>query len=117
MDKEIKLRECPFCGSKPIYGGYPDVSIQCKQCRQSIVKASWYKGDMGTMEASWNTRAESRKLKMFDELISNAGTFDGQLTNLFSQMNEGKNPNNRAALMASWINLKDVLAKAKKEIV
>lgn len=51
-----KLRECPFCGEKPYYGGYPDTQIRCEQCKQSLVKANWYGGDLGTMEASWNKR-------------------------------------------------------------
>lgn len=50
------LKLCPFCGSPPYYGGFPEIRIECQQCKQAIVKASWYGGDLGTMEASWNKR-------------------------------------------------------------
>lgn len=55
------LKNCPFCGAKPYYGGFPDVRIECQQCKQSMIKASWYEGDLGTMEASWQKRHESAK--------------------------------------------------------
>lgn len=50
------LKPCPFCGSDPHYGGFPDVRIECKKCKQAIVKAAWYDGNLGTTEAAWNTR-------------------------------------------------------------
>ena len=50
------LKPCPFCGETPYSGGFPDYRIECLKCHQSIVKAAWFDGDLGTMEASWNTR-------------------------------------------------------------
>lgn len=32
------------------------MQIRCEQCKQSLIKASWYRGDLGAMEASWNKR-------------------------------------------------------------
>jgi len=58
-----KLKPCPFCGTEPFYGGYPgDVRIECQQCKQAVVSASWYGGDLGTMEASWQKRATVREV-------------------------------------------------------
>jgi hypothetical protein len=51
------LLPCPFCGGAALYHGYPDVRIECKLCKQAMVRASWCAGDLGTMERSWNTRA------------------------------------------------------------
>lgn len=51
-----RLKPCPFCGTEPGYGGFPDVTIQCNKCRQAMVKASWYDGDLGAMEAAWDKR-------------------------------------------------------------
>lgn len=59
------LKNCPFCDAKPIYETVPyegnshvfnDAVIRCPQCKQSIVKASWYGGDLGLTEACWNKR-------------------------------------------------------------
>lgn len=66
--KENELRNCPFCNAKPYYGGYPDIQIRCDQCRQSLVKASWYQGDLGTMEACWNRRVELNRDKLIEAL-------------------------------------------------
>jgi len=52
-----ELKDCPFCGCPPFYGGYPDVRIECRKCKQAIVKASWYDGNLGLVELSWNKRA------------------------------------------------------------
>lgn len=64
MSENEKLLPCPFCGTQPIYGGYPDVQISCPQCRQSIVKAIWYGNDLGTTEAAWNTRKSPTKVSL-----------------------------------------------------
>lgn len=58
------LLPCPFCGSKPVYITESDPKpphglrawIKCPQCRQSQVCSDWYDGDLGTMDASWQTR-------------------------------------------------------------
>lgn len=36
--------------------------IKCPQCKQSQVCSDWYDGDLGTMEASWNSRHTQRYL-------------------------------------------------------
>lgn len=63
------LKPCPFCGAKPEYKTESDAThpfitrvwIRCPQCRQSSVCSDWYNGDLGTMEASWDTRTEGDK--------------------------------------------------------
>jgi len=58
------LKNCPFCNAPAKFSTEQlDVPpfgmrawIKCPQCRQSQVCSDWYNGDLGTMEASWNTR-------------------------------------------------------------
>lgn len=56
------IKPCPFCGMLPYYEGYPDVRIECLQCKQAKVTAAMYSGDLGTMEASWNKRQVDEKI-------------------------------------------------------
>jgi hypothetical protein len=60
----MALKPCPFCGHKPEYKTEQQskppfgirVWIKCPQCRKAQVCSDWYGGDLGNMEASWNTR-------------------------------------------------------------
>ena len=63
-DSETTLLPCPSCGAAAKFSTESQSEIpfkirawiKCPQCRQSQVYSDWYNGDLGTMEASWNTR-------------------------------------------------------------
>lgn len=53
---EINFKPCPFCGGEPRYGAsFPDIYLRCSQCLLTI-QVGWYGGNIGAVEAAWNTR-------------------------------------------------------------
>lgn len=52
------LKPCPFCGGRATYENEVEkgpIWLRCAQCRVGI-DPQWYDGDLGVVEASWNTR-------------------------------------------------------------
>ena len=61
------LKPCPFCGSAPKYEHVKGVLwLRCSQCFVGI-DPQWYDGDLGTVEASWNTRIGDKPLRLINE--------------------------------------------------
>lgn len=53
-----ELKPCPMCGTKVEYKGFPNLRLQCSQCRLGYLVAD-YGGDLGTVEACWNQRTQA----------------------------------------------------------
>lgn len=62
MSDEIKLKPCPFCGSRSVYveqigsGGY--FNVCCCDCLANVPLS----GSRETAVAAWNSRADSKEL-------------------------------------------------------
>lgn len=88
-----ELKPCPFCGASPKYkieglGGKLTVWIKCQQCRQSSVCSDWYGGDLGTMEAAWNTRSTPALTLARDALVDVKAAYAAQVAASVDQLKE-----------------------------
>lgn len=58
--EEVKLKDCPMCRNKAVFTSgtvsKPYPRLQCSQCRLGYDVYD-YGGDLGLVEACWNTRA------------------------------------------------------------
>lgn len=86
--KACKLLSCPFCGHSPEY--HSDLTgrkwLRCKSCFCGV-DPQWYRGDLGAVEAAWNTRHEraipedaAERIKCLEELVNSQEKIISNLT-------------------------------------
>lgn len=85
------------------------------ECMRKDHEGFYIDGIVSSHFESWQA-SRATTSEAVRELVSSTEAFSNQLTIWFSAMNESQSPKNRAALIASWENTLQALARVSGEL-